>query len=40
MGTGFFNKNNKKNIKDDYFNKIDRNVDNRMEDSFKDGYLN
>jgi hypothetical protein len=27
----------KKNIKNDYFNKIDRNLDNRLEGSFKSG---
>jgi hypothetical protein len=29
-----------KKIKNDYFNKIDKIVDNRMEDSFKSDYLN
>jgi hypothetical protein len=28
-------KKNKKNIKNDYFNKIDKNLDNRMEDNFE-----
>jgi len=30
-------KKNKKNIKNDYFKKIDKNLDNRMEDNFESG---
>jgi hypothetical protein len=30
----------KKNIKNDYFNKIDINLDHLMEDSFKSCYVN
>jgi len=32
-----FNKKNKKNTKNYYFDQIDRNLDNRMEGSFKSG---